>query len=587
MPVTAPNKITASLPAALNAGSGDYITKLLLLQLLFFCTFDAIGQAPIISSFFPVMGGQSSSINISGRNFNTATGVGFGGTAASFFYVTSDTTIVAFVDNGSSGAVSVSNPSGTAYKAGITFVPPPVLTSISPGSGSFGDSIRIRGQHFTAVYNVFFGDTAALSFSTISDTLIKAVVGNGASGQVTVSTIGGYGTITDFTYTGPAISSFSPTRGSSGTVVKIRGSGFTGANAVSFGGYAATSFVVNSDTLLSATVGAGGPGDVLVKTNRGTAVSPGFIVPVIKSFDPQTGSKYTEVTIQGLNLDGITQITFGDSSAASFTVQADTLVKAILGNGESGTVSVSNGIYSASKDYFFYFQFQPLISSFTPLTASAGSTVTIHGSHFTGATAVQFGNTAAASFVVISDSVIDAVVGNGSSGYVLVTGNNFTDSMAGFSYFNILPLQLCPPSGSTGITSNLSGTGYQWQLSTNNGNSFSNISNNSNYAGVTTGTLQLNNIPSSFSGYIYRCIVNGSNSDQRKLQFVNSWTGAVNTLWNNTGNWSCLVLPDANTDVQVNSGAVLLNSNGSCRSITLRPGATFTAGTGFKLTVTH
>ncbi|MBL0359002.1 MAG: IPT/TIG domain-containing protein [Chitinophagaceae bacterium] len=564
-----------------------FAKKPMLFVLLFFCTLYVKAQAPVISSFVPAIAGQSASISISGHNFTTATAVSFGGTPAAFFYVTSDTSIVAFVDNGSSGVVSVTNPNGSGIKAGFTFVPPPVISSFSPTSGSYGDTIRIKGQHFITVYNVFFGDSAALSFSALSDTGIIAVVSNGTSGQVTVSTIGGYGTITDFSYTGPHITSFSPSKGGSGTIVKIKGSHFNGATVVSFGGFAAASFIVNADTLITATVGAGGPGDVVVKTIKGTAAAPGFIVPYIKDFDPQSGTKYTEVTIQGLNLDATALVKFGDSSALSFIILSDTLIKAVAGNGESGAVSVNNGIYTASRDYFFYFQYQPLISSFVPLTAVSGTTITIRGSHFTGTTAVQFGNTAAASFFVVSDSAITAVVGNGSTGNVFVTNNNFTDSLAGFTYITLLPLPLCPPSGSTSISSNLSGTNYQWQLSTNNGNSFSNISNTANYNGVTNSLLQLNNIPSSFTGNIYRCVVNGNNSDQRKLQFINNWTGAVNTFWNNTGNWSCGTLPDANTDVLISSGTIVLNSNGNCRSLTVSPGVNFTANTGFKLTVSH
>ncbi len=544
-------------------------------------------QTPSISSFNPARGGQSTAVAINGHFFSNATSVTFGGTPAAFFMVTSDSTIIAFVDNGSSGAISVTTQGGTASLAGFTFVPPPVINTISPASGSFGDTIRISGQHFVDVYDVFFGDSAALSFTVSADTLIKAVVANGSSGQVTISTIGGVATITDFTYTGPVIYSFSPTTGNSGTVVQIKGNKFTGATRVAFGGFNAAAFTVISDSVITATVGAGGPGDVMVQTGRGTAAAPGFIVPVIKSFDPQTGTRYTQVTIKGLNFTGISSVLFGDSSAASFNVISDTVIIATPGGGASGQLTVSNGVYTNSKDYFFYFELQPSISYFTPAAAGTGNTVKIGGAHFTGSSAVTFGAVAAASFTVISDTVINAVVGNGRSGFVTVTNNNIADSLDGFTYLNNQALSLCPPSGSTSITSNLSGTNYQWQLSSNNGASFSNISNSSNYSGVNTATLQLNNIPSSFAGYIYRCVVNGSPGNQSPIHFVNNWTGAVSTLWSNPANWSCAVLPDAYTDVVVQTGSVQLNINGTCRSITLRPTVSFTANAGSRLTVTH
>ena len=52
----------------------------------------------------------------------------------------------------------------------------------------------------------------------------------------------------------------------------------------------------------------------------------------------------------------------------------------------------------------------PIVSSLSPLTGLAASTVTINGSNFTGATAVQFNATNATSFTVVSDTTITAVV---------------------------------------------------------------------------------------------------------------------------------------------------------------------------------
>jgi hypothetical protein len=63
----------------------------------------------------------------------------------------------------------------------------------------------------------------------------------------------------------------------------------------------------------------------------------------------------------------------------------------------------------------------PTITTFAPLFDTANGTVTIIGTAFTGAVAVSFGGTPAVSFKVISDTVITAIVGMGTSGKISVT----------------------------------------------------------------------------------------------------------------------------------------------------------------------
>ena len=58
-------------------------------------------------------------------------------------------------------------------------------------------------------------------------------------------------------------------------------------------------------------------------------------------------------------------------------------------------------------------------------------------------------------------------------------------------------------TGSTPLT-------YQWQVSTNNGNTFTNITNGGVYSGATTATLTITAPPVSMSGYFYRVIVQGA-----------------------------------------------------------------------------
>ena len=136
---------------------------------------------------------------------------------------------------------------------------------------------------------------------------------------------------------------------------------------------------------------------------------------------------------------------------------------------------------------------------------------------------------------------------------------------------------------STSITSSITGTNYQWQVNTGNG--FVNINDNSNYAGTNTATLQLNNIPSSWYGYKYRAVVNGNNSYEVSLKFIATWTGSVNTTWENAANWSCGIVPDNNTDVVLSNGAVVVTSNVSVSTLKVDVGAILKINSGFILNV--
>lgn len=144
---------------------------------------------------------------------------------------------------------------------------------------------------------------------------------------------------------------------------------------------------------------------------------------------------------------------------------------------------------------------------------------------------------------------------------------------------------LCP-YGSTTFTSNVTGTTYQWQVNTGNG--FANISNGGYFSGANNMSLILSFIPPTWYGYKFRCLVdNNTYSDISELRFSNTWTGTYNTSWEYGYNWLCGYAPTSNTDVIILSGSVIINSNVSCRSLTVYPGAQVIVNTGYTLTISH
>jgi pimeloyl-ACP methyl ester carboxylesterase len=140
---------------------------------------------------------------------------------------------------------------------------------------------------------------------------------------------------------------------------------------------------------------------------------------------------------------------------------------------------------------------------------------------------------------------------------------------------------ICPYSDYI-ITSNNVGANYQWQV--DNGNGYTNIYNNVFYNGTNVKTLQVISPPTSWYGYKYRCLVNGTTfSSESILKFSATWIGEVSNSWENSLNWNCNVLPDANTDVIINSGAsfspIVIN-NQSCRSLTSLPSSMLNVNSG-------
>jgi len=83
--------------------------------------------------------------------------------------------------------------------------------------------------------------------------------------------------------------------------------------------------------------------------------------------------------------------------------------------------------------YLPCFSQAPTITNFSPTQASQGTSININGTNFTGATSVTLGGTSTP-FIVVNSTRIQAYVGYGSSGAVVVTTAGGSASLAGFYY---------------------------------------------------------------------------------------------------------------------------------------------------------
>lgn len=227
----------------------------------------------------------------------------------------------------------------------------------------------------------------------------------------------------------PVITLFSPANGINGTTVVIKGKNFSSVNSVQFGGIDASSFTVNADTVITAVVGSGASGNVSVTTATGTATLAGFSYdgPIITSFTPAVGVTGTSVTISGVNFTGVNSVQFGGIPAASFTIISPTSITAVLGNGASGNVSVTTPNGTATLAGFSYGA--PTITSFSPLSAPIGATVTITGTNFSSIPTdniVYFGAVKATVSSASSTQLTVTVPGGATYQPITVTTNNLT-----------------------------------------------------------------------------------------------------------------------------------------------------------------
>ncbi|HEX3322591.1 MAG TPA: choice-of-anchor tandem repeat GloVer-containing protein [Terriglobales bacterium] len=178
--------------------------------------------------------------------------------------------------------------------------------------------------------------------------------------------------------------------------------------------------LASTGLIYGATSGGGGTNG----TGLGVIYSPALTLakpkPSITSLVPANAAIGKPVYLYGDYFVGTTSVKFNGTGAA-FTVVSRQWIKATVPAGATtGPVSVVNAGGTATSASNF--KVSPGISSFTPTSGTVGTTVTITGTSFTGATKVTFGGLAASSFTVNSATQITAMVPAGAvTGKVAVT----------------------------------------------------------------------------------------------------------------------------------------------------------------------
>jgi hypothetical protein len=160
-------------------------------------------------------------------------------------------------------------------------------------------------------------------------------------------------------------------------------------------------------------------------------LQPSAGCPSVTGVSPSSGRTAggTVVAISGFDLAGVTSVHFGHNPATALSYHpgsggsgvVDATAPASASRGDVDvTVTTASG--TSAADVFDKFDYVgPSVSAVVPPAGSpdGGEQVLIEGGGFTGATAVDFGSTAAKSFTVVTDSEIKAISPEGRIGTVV------------------------------------------------------------------------------------------------------------------------------------------------------------------------
>lgn len=203
-------------------------------------------------------------------------------------------------------------------------------------------------------------------------------------------------------------------------------------------------------------------------------LSFGAPLPVITGVSPASGGSTggTAVTISGANFTAATAVRFGAKAATGFTVGSSGSIAAVAPAGTPAAVNVTvttpAGVSPIRPADRFTYLPAPAIARVAPNVgpAGGGTTVTITGTGFTGATAVSFGASPAAGFLVNSATSITAVSPAGAAGLadIRITTPVATSAASARDHFKYIPSieSLTPNAGPVagGVLITVTGSGF-------------------------------------------------------------------------------------------------------------------------------
>lgn len=352
-----------------------------------------------ITSISPTSGGVGTVVTISGTNFGGTQGnsyITFGGTQNGGGITATpqswtNTTIVAPVPPGA-GTGNV-----TFYSAytGVVYIGPvftnvgqPIITSVSPTSGTSGTKVTINGTGFGTPQGsslVTVGWEEASVSSWTANQIVVHVPATAFGGGIIV-TVNGVASAQYPFSDPPTISSVSPTSGTVGTAVTIQGSLFgTAKSSVYFNGVAGTPTTWTDQKIVVPVPSYALTGNVVVDVpgagSNGILFS---VVPTITNVSEITGPVGSLVSITGTSFgasQGSSSVTF-NGVAATPTLWNSTNITVPVPNGATtGPLIVTVAGYASNAEAFTVVP-PPAITGLSSNPVAAGQMIIVTGTNF-------------------------------------------------------------------------------------------------------------------------------------------------------------------------------------------------------------
>jgi hypothetical protein len=173
-----------------------------------------------------------------------------------------------------------------ASSALATSYPQPTISSVTPSNVAKGGVITVTGKGFTGSNKAWIGSAQDASAQVLSDTQLKITVppdatngkiavlnpSHSAFSATSVTITSTTAPATPASYPQPSITSFSPSSGTVGSTITVKGKGLTGVNAAWVGGGHDARVVVVSDTVATVTAPANVSSGLIVLFNPKHAV---------------------------------------------------------------------------------------------------------------------------------------------------------------------------------------------------------------------------------------------------------------------------------------------------------------------------